>query len=99
MFWYKLYAMHGGGHQAEKTEYVWSEYKLTEDEEKYRLAEWCSQFSNVKGELVAVDLPPKEELEKLLNNAELGLACAEHNVSVLRNEMRYLKFCEEEKLP
>lgn len=95
MYWYKLYAMHGGGHQSETTEYIWSEYKLSEDEEKYRLAEWCAQFRNVKGELAAIECPPKEEFKTILGNAELSLASAEHHVRVLREEMRFLKLDED----
>lgn len=98
VFWYKYHALHGGGHQQETTEFHYSEYKLTEEMEHEYLATWCAQFRNVKATIEAVDVPPKDALTKQLAEAELRLASAEHDVAVLRNEARYLNFCEEEKL-
>lgn len=98
IYWYKYHAIHGGGHQQETTEYHWSDYKLTDDEEKEHLITWCAQFRNFKGDIAQVDVPPKEVVTKALDTAQLKLASAEHEVTVLRNEARYLKFLEEEKV-
>lgn len=99
IFWYKYHALHGGGHQQETTEYHYSEYKLTEEMECEYLATWCAQFRNVRGTIEAVhDAPPKEAVIKLLAEAELRLASAEHDVAVLRNETRYQGFLDENKL-
>jgi hypothetical protein len=97
MYWYKLHAIHGGGHQQETTDYHWSEYKLTEDEEKEHLIEWCSQFRNFKGEIESIECPPREALQKILNDAELRLASAEHHVNTMRKELAVagIKFAKE----
>lgn len=99
MYWYKLHAIHGGGHQQESTEYKWFQYKLTDDEEKEYLIEWSAHFRNFKGEIEPIEYPPREAIQKILNDAKLRLASAEHDVAVLREEMRYLKFIDDNPIP
>lgn len=66
--WFRLYAMHGGGHQGDSEHYVWRPRRPSANEREEMWKEWVdrSYLHNAKGGVTLVrKLPEKVRQEKI----------------------------------